>query len=153
MDILLLILVTLLVFVGIGVFWAAVSVGAYILSSIIHSNKPIGLVVALTVIMKIILMIYLFIWYVGVSFSLFKEGEIIFGLIFVFFLGGLIMGIYSFLANLIIIIPSYFSDKYEKNLEYDQSHAGRGEIIEGEATTTKDSDYNDDQLIEWDKIK
>lgn len=142
------------------VIYTFVSAVAYVLAVAFKSRIPVNIVVGAAVGVQLLISLFVFVWFIATTFTLFKNGEIIFGLVFFFFLGGLIMWLYSTLYSLLAAIPVYFLTKIDTKLndretEALDSSAQRVHVeskVESTKHTQRQSD-KDDRLEVWNVIK
>jgi hypothetical protein len=108
---------TVLFFIIIGIIWAAISLLAFLTSLLFKSAKPIGAIVYISAALGVIFQILLIIWFFLTTIALIRAHAWLFGIIFFFFLGGIIMGFYQFLATAVLVIPMFFYEKAEGKLK------------------------------------
>jgi hypothetical protein len=100
----------------IGAFWLVVSYLAYHLSVVIKRTWPLGIICGVSVLFSWGYSLVLFFWYLFTTFTIFKEGSLIFALLFFFIIGGIITSVLMTLVNIVASIPLGFMEKLESRL-------------------------------------
>ena len=123
----------LLGFIILGLFWFLLSYIAYHISVAIRRPWLINSFAVVSFLFSQLYAFLLLMWYIYTTFILFKNGEILFGIVFMLFLGGMIIRVLSGLTTLIAAIPFGFVEKYDQRFAIDSSN-----IIDYEDTEADD---------------